>query len=60
MRPDNSRSSRFTRWPHRFRAAVDCGKAFDTPKADFWRLRDGKIVEFYEYFDTAQVMAAAT
>jgi ketosteroid isomerase-like protein len=36
------------------------GKTFDTPKADFWRLRDGKIVEFYEYFDTAQVMAAAT
>jgi ketosteroid isomerase-like protein len=23
---------------------------FDTPKADFWRLRDGKIVEFYELF----------
>jgi ketosteroid isomerase-like protein len=35
------------------------GKSFETPKADFWRFRDGKIVEFYEYFDTAQVMASA-
>jgi ketosteroid isomerase-like protein len=35
------------------------GKSFDTPKADFWRFRDGKIVEFYEYYDTAQIMAAA-
>ena len=34
-------------------------KSFETPKADFWRLRDGKAVEFYEYYDTAQVMAAA-
>jgi ketosteroid isomerase-like protein len=31
------------------------GKIFETPKADFWRLRDGQIVEFYEYFDTALV-----
>jgi uncharacterized protein len=36
------------------------GKAFETPKADFWRFRDGKVVEFYEFFDTAQVMASAT
>jgi uncharacterized protein len=35
------------------------GKSFETPKADFWRFRDGKVVEFYEYYDTAQVMAAA-
>jgi ketosteroid isomerase-like protein len=35
------------------------GKSFDTPKADFFRFRDGQIVEFYEYYDTAQVMAAA-
>ncbi len=34
------------------------GKDFETPKADFWRFRDGKIVEFYEFFDTALVMAA--
>jgi ketosteroid isomerase-like protein len=36
------------------------GKAVDTPKADFWRFRDGKAVEFYEYFDTARVFAAAS
>ena len=35
------------------------GKTFETPKADFWRFRDGKVVEFYEFYDTAQVMAAA-
>jgi uncharacterized protein len=35
------------------------GKSFETPKADFWRLRDGKVAEFYEFFDTAQVMASA-
>ena len=35
------------------------GKPFETPKADFWRFRDGKVVEFYEFYDTAQVMAAA-
>jgi len=31
------------------------GKVADTPKVDFWRFRDGKAVEFYEYFDTAHV-----
>jgi hypothetical protein len=31
QRPGNSRSSLFTRWPHRSRAVVDCGTAFDTP-----------------------------
>jgi ketosteroid isomerase-like protein len=36
------------------------GKAADTPKVDFWRFRDGKAVEFYEYFDTARVFAAAS
>jgi ketosteroid isomerase-like protein len=30
-----------------------------TPKADVWRMKDGKAVEFYEYYDTAQVHAAA-
>jgi uncharacterized protein len=29
-----------------------------TPKADSWRFANGKAVEFYEYFDTAQVHAA--
>jgi ketosteroid isomerase-like protein len=36
------------------------GKAVDTPKIDFWRFRDGKAVEFYEYYDTARVFAAAS
>jgi ketosteroid isomerase-like protein len=36
------------------------GKTVETPKVDFWRFRDGKAIEFYEYFDTAQVAAAAT
>ncbi|MHC2867436.1 ketosteroid isomerase-like protein [Bradyrhizobium diazoefficiens] len=32
----------------------------ETPKLDFWRFKDGKAIEFYEYFDTACVVAAAT
>jgi uncharacterized protein len=36
------------------------GKSFETPKVDFWRFRDGKAVEFYEYYDTAGAIAAAT
>ncbi len=35
------------------------GKTAETPKVDFWRFRNGKAVEFYEYFDTARVAAAA-
>jgi ketosteroid isomerase-like protein len=35
------------------------GRIVDTPKVDFWRFRDGKAIEFYEYYDTAQVIAAA-
>ena len=34
------------------------GRKVDTPKADFWTFRDGKIVEFYELYDTAGLMAA--
>ena len=36
------------------------GKIAETPKVDFWRFRNGKAVEFYEYFDTAHVAAVAT
>ena len=36
------------------------GKQVDTPKVDFWRFRDGKAVEFYEYYDTARTIAAAS
>ena len=35
------------------------GKVVATPKADSWRFANGKAVEFYEYYDTAQVHAAA-
>jgi ketosteroid isomerase-like protein len=34
------------------------GKVVSTPKADSWRFADGKAVEYFEYFDTAQVFAA--
>jgi uncharacterized protein len=37
----------------------ETGKTAETPKVDFWRFRNGKAIEFYEYFDTAQVAAAA-
>jgi ketosteroid isomerase-like protein len=35
------------------------GKVVDTPKADFWTFREGKIVEFHEFYDTAALIAAA-
>ena len=34
-------------------------KVVSTPKCDTWRFASGKAVEFFEYYDTAQVMAAA-
>ena len=34
------------------------GKVVWTRKANSWRFADGKAVEFYEYYDTAQVLAA--
>ena len=36
------------------------GKVCNSPKVDYWRFRDGKAVEFFEYFDTAGAQAAAT
>jgi len=33
------------------------GKEVQTPKADFLRLKDGKIVEFHEFYDTAAALA---
>ena len=35
------------------------GRVVDTPKADFWRFRDGKVVEFHEFYDTAALYDAA-
>jgi ketosteroid isomerase-like protein len=40
-------------WRHR-----QSGKVVSTPKADTWRFANGKAVEFYEFFDTAQLQAA--
>jgi hypothetical protein len=34
------------------------GKLLTTPKADSWRFAGGKAVEFYEFYDTAQLRAA--
>jgi uncharacterized protein len=36
------------------------GKVVDTPKADFHRFRNGKMCEFFEFYDTAQIIAKAT
>lgn len=36
------------------------GKTFVSPKADLWRFSRGKVTEFYEYYDTAAVMASTT
>jgi uncharacterized protein len=33
-------------------------KRMESPKADFFRLKDGKIVEFFEFYDTAAALAA--
>ncbi len=39
----------------RYRAT---GKVASSPKADVFRFRDGMIVEFFEFFDTAAALAA--
>ncbi len=36
------------------------GKVLETPKADFHKFRDGKICEFFEFYDTAQTITVAT
>ena len=36
------------------------GQAVATPIAASFRLKDGKIVEYFEYFDTAQIRDALT
>ena len=36
------------------------GKTLNTPKADVHKFRDGKICEFFEFYDTAGALAAAT
>jgi uncharacterized protein len=34
-------------------------KTFEGLKVDIWRFKDGKAVEFQEFYDTARAMAAA-
>jgi ketosteroid isomerase-like protein len=34
------------------------GKVVWTQKADSWRFENGKAVEYFEFYDTAQVLAA--
>lgn len=36
------------------------GKILETPKADFHKFRDGKICEFFEFYDTARAITVAT
>ena len=36
----------------------ETGKVVDSPKADVFRFRDGKVIEFTEFFDTAAALAA--
>jgi ketosteroid isomerase-like protein len=38
----------------------ESGNVLDTAKADFHRFRDGKICEFFEFYDTAQAISCAT
>ena len=35
------------------------GKTATTPKIDVWRMRDGKAVEFSEFYDTARLYEAS-
>jgi ketosteroid isomerase-like protein len=42
-------------WQHK-----GTGKVCSTPKVDYWRFKDGKAIEYFEYYDTAGVHAAAS
>ena len=35
------------------------GKVVESPKADFFIFENGKIIEFYEFYDTAKAFAAS-
>jgi ketosteroid isomerase-like protein len=34
------------------------GKSVETPKADIFRFKNGKVVDFYEFYDTYRCIAA--
>ena len=44
-----------TAWTHK-----TSGKTVETPKVDVWRFENGKAVAFFEYYDTAGLVACAT
>jgi ketosteroid isomerase-like protein len=44
----------FTSWRNKL-----TGKIAATPKIDIWRMKDGKAVEFSEFYDTARLYAAS-
>ena len=59
------RTNEFIAQGDRVVALVQCtwrykktGKVVSTPKVDIWRFANGKAVEFFEFYDTAQVHAA--
>jgi hypothetical protein len=35
------------------------GKVMVTPKVDIWRMRNGKVVQFSEFYDTVRLIEAA-
>ena len=35
------------------------GKVMETPKADFFTFKEGRIADFFEFYDTAKVFAGA-
>jgi len=39
---------------------INTGKHFETPIITLWRFKDGKAIEFFEYYDTAMVGATVT
>lgn len=43
-----------TAWKHK-----GTGNRVDTPKMDFYRFEDGKVVAFYEFYDTAALIKGA-
>lgn len=53
-----TRRRRGRAWLHGLDLQED-GKTAETPKINFWRFKDGKAVEYYEYFDTNCVVEAS-
>ena len=43
-----------------FKSKINGDKTFETPKVDIIHFENGKIRRFYEFYDTAKVLAAAS